>query len=230
MGSRSLSDGAESFKVTVLGPVRSERVVLFGVGRGGNPERHLPLLEALAALGCAVVAPHFERLPPSIPTAADLTLRARRMRLALDAVDAAAVPVAGVGHSLGGAMLIAFAGAQLWTFPHDRVDVAPIERLDRLALLAPATDFFRVPGALDHVRTPIVAWAGTADSLAPPDKMHALARDLAPRVSVETRVVDGAGHFSFMNVPPPQATETLPDRDAFLADLAAEVGRFVTRF
>ena len=39
----------------------------------------------------------------------------------------------------------------------------------------------------------------------------------------------GAGHFSFMDVPPPQTTEPLPDRAAFLAELAGELGDFVTR-
>jgi pimeloyl-ACP methyl ester carboxylesterase len=225
---RSLRDGSTSFKVTVLGPVRPERLVLFGVGLGGNPERHLPLLDVLAARGCTVVAPHFDRLPCPIPTQADLQLRARRMQLALASVDAAAVPVAGVGHSLGAAMLLAFARAQLRTLAGERVDVAPIERLDRLALLAPATDFVRAPGALDQVRTPILAWAGAVDSIAPPEQVRILARGLATRVPVDTRVVDRAGHFSFMNLAPPQTAETLPDRDAFLADLAAEVARFVT--
>jgi alpha-beta hydrolase superfamily lysophospholipase len=225
---RSLPDGAESFNVTVLGPARPARVVLFGVGLGGNPERHLPLLESLAERGCAVVAPHFERLPSPIPTEAELALRARRLSLALEAADAAALPVAGVGHSLGAAMVLGFAGAQLWTIRGERVPVAPIDGLDRLVLMAPATDFVRAPGALDGVRAPILAWAGSADAIATPQQVRLLERALAPRVPVETRVVEGAGHFSFMNVLPPGVSETLPDRDAFLADLAIEVGRFVT--
>jgi len=229
MSTRSLSDGAESFDVTVLEPSRPARAVLFGVGLGGNPERHLPLLESLAERGCVVVAPHFARLPSAIPTLADLQLRARRMRLALDTVDAAALPVAGVGHSLGASTLLAFAGAQAWTILRERVPVAPIERLDRLALMAPATDFFRAPGALDGVRTPILAWAGAADTIATPEQVRLIERCLAPRVPAETRVIDGAGHFSFMNQLPPHITDTFPDREAFLAGLAVEVGRFVTR-
>jgi predicted dienelactone hydrolase len=106
--------------------------------------------------------------------------------------------------------------------------VAPIDGLDRLVLTAPATDFVRAPGALDGVRAPILAWAGSADAIATPQQVRLLERALAPRVPVETRVVEGAGHFSFMNVLPPGVSETLPDRDAFLADLAIEVGRFVT--
>lgn len=228
MSTRSLEDGNESFNVTILGPARPARVALFAVGLGGNPERHLPLFESLADRGCAVVAPHFERLPSPVPTLAQLALRARRLSLALDAVDAAALPVAGVGHSLGAATLLALAGAQLWTILREPVPVAPIARLDRLALLAPATDFVRAPGALDGVRAPILAWAGTADPFAPPDAVRVIERALGPRVPVETRVTEGAGHFSFMNLLPPNVAEPLPDRDAFLADVALQVGRFVT--
>jgi alpha-beta hydrolase superfamily lysophospholipase len=225
---RSLRDGVESFNVTLIEPSRPSRVVLFSVGLGGNPERHLPLLESLVARGCSVVAPHFERLPSPIPTEADLRLRARRLLLALDAVDAPALPVAGVGHSLGAALLLAFAGARISTILREPVAVAPIARLDRLALMAPATDFVRAPGALDGVRSPILVWAGTGDAFAPPEQVRILERSLAPRVPVETRVIDGAGHSSFMNLPPPNVPDPLADRDAFLATLAAEVGRFVT--
>jgi alpha-beta hydrolase superfamily lysophospholipase len=228
VSTRSLLDGTESFEVTVLERSAPARVVLFGVGLGGNPERHLPLLESLVERGCAVVAPHFERLASAIPTLADLQRRARRMRLALDAVNGAALPVAGVGHSIGATMLLALAGAQAWTIRRERVAASPIDRLDRLALMAPATDFFRAPGAFDGLRAPILAWAGAADTVVTPEQVRLIEHCLAPRVPVETRVIDGAGHFSFMNQLPPHITDSFPDRDALLADLAAEVGRFVT--
>jgi alpha-beta hydrolase superfamily lysophospholipase len=226
---RSLSDSGESFEVTLLEPPAAVRVVLFCVGLGGNPERHLPLLESLAARGCAVVAPHFERLPSPVPTEADLRLRARRAQLALDAAVSPSLPVAGVGHSLGATVLLALAGAQIWTFARERLVVAPLARLDRLVLMAPPTDFLRAPGALDGVHTPILAWAGSRDAFAAPEQVRLIERALAPRVPVETRVVDGASHFSFMNLPPPQTTETLPDRDAFLGTLAEEIAGFVIR-
>jgi hypothetical protein len=41
------------------------------------------------------------------------------------------------------------------------------------------------------------------------------------------RVVQGAGHFSFMNNPPPNTTDSLPNREAFLAKLALEICQFV---
>jgi hypothetical protein len=63
--------------------------VLFAVGGGGNQERHLPLLEALAADGCQVIAPHFERFSVPTPTAAMLHPRARRLQQAIVAAQRA---------------------------------------------------------------------------------------------------------------------------------------------
>ncbi len=224
---RSLPDGSESFEVTVLEVASSSRVVLFSVGRGGDPARHLPLLSALAELGCIVVAPHFERLASPVPSEHDLSLRARRLRLALDAVAPRGASVVGVGHSIGATMLLALAGGRLWLRAGHALDIAPDERLERLALFAPATGFFQAPGALDALRTPIVAWAGTADSITPPTQAEALREVLAPRVPVDVRVVEDAGHFSFMHAPPPQTTEPLADREGFLTQLTADVCRFV---
>ena len=100
------------------------------------------------------------------------------------------------------------------------------ERLSKLALFAPATDFFRAPGALDGVRVPILAWAGTKDTITPPAQTEFLKEALQGRVAVEVRVEDGAGHFSFMNVPPPNVEEPLSNRDAFLARVTTSLLSF----
>lgn len=228
MSKLSLKDGSESFDVTVLEPAATSRIVLFAVGGGGNPERHLPLLTSLAGHGCTVIAPHYERLVSPMPTDHDLLLRSHRLRLALNAVAPPGMSAAGVGHSIGAAMLLALAGGQVWMRPGHRLSISPDGRLDRLGLLAPATGFFQAPGALDAVRTPILAWAGTKDAITPPAQAKFLEHALEARVPVEVRIVEGAGHFSFMHSPPPQTVEPLPDRDAFLAGLTAEVCRFVT--
>jgi pimeloyl-ACP methyl ester carboxylesterase len=225
----SLTDGAETFDVTVLEAAAPRRVVLFAVGGGGNPERHLSLLTYLAEQGCTAVAPHFERLTSPKVSDHDLLLRARRLRLALDRVARPGLLVAGVGHSIGAATLVALAGGQVWIRPGETLAIEPDGRLDRLVLLAPATGFFRAPGALDAVRTPILAWAGTHDTITPSAQAQLLEHELGARIPVEVRVAEGAGHFSFMNVPPPQSIEPLLDREGFLASLALEVGRFVTR-
>ena len=224
-----LNDDDGPFDVTVVEADAPSREVLFAVGGGGNPERHLPLLRALAASGCTVVAPHFDRLTSPAPTDAHLLLRARRLRLALDAVARPGLPAAGVGHSIGTTLLLALAGGEVWMRPGHRLSIAPDVRLQRLALLAPATDFFQAPGALDAVRTPLLVWAGTKDVITPPSQAELLERALGPRVPVTLRLIEGAGHFSFMAVPPPGTAEPLADRDAFLAALTAEVCGFVAR-
>jgi alpha-beta hydrolase superfamily lysophospholipase len=209
---RRLADDSESFDVTVVEAARPQRIVLFAVGAGGNPERHAPLLAFLAAAGCAVVAPHFARLASPRPTEAELLLRARRLRIALDAVAAAGVPVAGVGHSIGGTMLVALAGGQIWMRAGVRLSIEPDARLSRLVAF---------------VALPIQVWAGSADDLAGIEHAQLLVDALATRAPVDLRLREGAGHFSFMDAPPPQVTEPLADRDAFLAELRRETLRFV---
>jgi alpha-beta hydrolase superfamily lysophospholipase len=228
MTNLSLRDGSESFGVTLLEAAEPARVVLFAVGGGGNPERHRPLLEALAANGCQVIAPHFERLSAPAPSAATLQLRARRLQQALDTLARSGLPVAGVGHSIGTTMLLALVGARAWTIAAEPLTIAPDDRIDRLALLAPATDFFRAPGALSAVHTPILAWAGTRDLITPVAQAEYLAQALATQARVELRVVEGANHFSFMHALPPQVEDTLPDRAQFLSELIEQLCRFIT--
>ena len=57
-----LNDGEASFGASVLAPADPRCTVIFAVGSGGNPARHLHLLNSLAEGGCSVIAPHFDRL------------------------------------------------------------------------------------------------------------------------------------------------------------------------
>lgn len=225
----TLADGSEPFDVTVLESISRSRVVLFAVGAGGNPERHLPLLTALAESGHTVIAPHFERLASPAPAEDELLLRARRLTLALDAVVPHGSMVTGVGHSIGAATLLALAGGQMWLGAGRRVNVTPDHRLARLVLLAPPTGFFQVDGALDSVSSPLLAWAGSRDAITPPDNVHRLAHVMGDRLPVDVRVTEGAGHFSFMDLPPPHSVEPLSDRQAFLDELSEEIRSFLTR-
>lgn len=227
MQTQTLQDGAESFKVSVHEAEKISPVVLFAVGAGGQPERHATLLDVLTESGCTVVAPHFERLASPVPSEADLTLRARRLSLALDAFVQPGTTAAGVGHSIGAATLVALAGAQMWLGPGRRVNIAPDGRLTRLALLAPPTGFFQAPGALDAMRVPILAWAGSEDGITPPAQTEWLAHAMSDWQTVDVRVTAGAGHFSFMDQPPPQTTEPLPNKQAFLREYSSEVCKFL---
>jgi pimeloyl-ACP methyl ester carboxylesterase len=224
---RFLHDGGESFEVTTLDVERPSRVVLFAVGGGGNPERHAPLLCSLAERDCVVVAPHFERLVSPTPTDEHLLLRARRLKLALDSVARPGVPVSGVGHSIGATMLLALTGGEVWMRPGAPLPIGRDERIERLALMAPATNFFRAPGALDPVRTPLLVWAGTDDTITPSAQAEFLSQTLGARLPVTLHAVEGAGHFSFMNILPTHVSDPLANREAFLAALASEICRFV---
>jgi predicted dienelactone hydrolase len=227
MRMQTLQDGAESFIVSVHEVAENSPVVLFAVGAGGQPKRHSTLLNALAESGCTVVAPHFERLASPIPTEVDLTLRARRLSLTLDAFVQPSATAAGVGHSIGAATLVALTGAQMWLGTGRRVDITPDSRLTRLALLAAPTGFFKAPGALDAVRIPILAWVGSKDGITPPAQTEWLAHAVRDWQTVDIRVTDGADHFSFMDLPPPQTTEPLPNKQAFLREYSSEVCKFV---
>lgn len=227
MRAQTLQDGAESFEVSVHEAARTSPVVLFAVGAGGQPERHATLMDALVESGCTVIAPHFERLASPVPSEADLTLRARCLSLALDAFVQPGTTAAGVGHSIGAATLLALAGAQMWLGPGRRVNIAPDGRLARLALLAPPTGFFQAPGALDAVRLPILAWAGSEDVITPAAQSEWLAHTMRDWQTVDVHVTSGAGHFSFMDLPPPQITEPLPNKQAFLQEYSKVVCKFV---
>ena len=228
MRSLNVSDGAERFEVTLLAAPGAARSVLFAVGGGGDPRRHQPLLESLAAHGCNVIAPHAVRLQSPRPTPDELLQRARRLRLALEVAAPAELPVVGVGHSIGAAILLGLAGAQLWLSANGPLPLECVARLNRLALLAPATDFFRPPGALAAVRIPIGVWAGALDTITPPAQARFLAEALGPD-QLELHVDEEAAHFSFMHTPPPQWIDTMCDREAFLARLSAQVCGFVAR-
>lgn len=223
----SLKNANLSFDVTYLEGVNAKRIVLFAVGAGGNPERHLPLLTSLAQNGCNVVAPHFERIVAPRPTLDELMLRARCLRLAIDFAARPNMPIIGVGHSIGATILIAFAGGQMWLGPGQQVPIRTDERLKCLVLFTPPTGFFQAPGALHAVCTPIQLWAGTHDVITPFAQAEFLKQEIGNQVTVDLRVIEGATHFSFMNTLPPQISDTLANRNGFLANLAVEVQNFL---
>lgn len=228
MQTRTLPDRAQPFDVSVRESTGSSIVVIFAVGAGGNPERHHTLLDTLAESGCTVVAPYFERLVSLTPTETELTLRARRLSLALDAFVQPGATVAGVGHSIGATTLVALGGGQIWLGPGQPVEITPDERLTRLGLLAPAMGFFQAPGALAEVRIPVLAWVGSEDRITPPAQTIWLADTMRDWQAVDVRITNGADHFSFMDQRPPQSVEVLANKQAFLQEHSSALCQFVT--
>lgn len=227
METRVVRDGAESFDVSVRGTETSAITVLFAVGAGGNPERHVTLLNTLAAEGCFVIAPHFERLASPVPTEEELARRARRLSLTLDALKGAGSVAVGVGHSIGASTLLAMVGAQMWLGPGKQMTINLNEHLTRLALLAPPTGFFHAPGALEAVRLAVLVMCGSHDHITPPTQSEWLAENMPDRRTIEVRIIEGAGHFSYMDLPPPYIVDSMPNKSDFLNEHAKAICEFL---
>ncbi len=209
-----------------LKPENASSVVLFATGSGGNPERHEGLLKSLSKNGCVVVAPYFERIAQPMPQEEELMQRVSLIREALKNAGELNLPLVGIGHSIGATLLMAMAGAQMWLGPGKRLSIDKYV-FKKLVLFAPPTGFFRAPNALDELRVPMQLWGGALDTITPPAQLEFLTKALNPDIAVEMRVEKEAGHFSFMNSLPPHVTDTLQNRDAFLAEMTGEVCRFV---
>lgn len=227
MGVVCVDTELDSFAVTRIEAEESRCIALFAVGRGGNPARHLPLMQTMADKGCTVIAPHFEMLASIAPTKAELDLRIRRLEASIDACADSELPVVGIGHSIGATALLALQSAEGQTLDGGQLICGSSPRLERLALLAPPTDFFRRPGALSRIKAPIKIWVGAKDTITPPAQSQFLMDALSARTTVEIKVDPDAGHFTYMDELPPNAPEPHPDRQAFLVSLADEIGDFL---
>jgi pimeloyl-ACP methyl ester carboxylesterase len=223
----SIKDGDDTFDVTVLQPGCAVRSVLFAAGRGGNPMRHLGLLQTLASHGALIVAPHFEMLASSIPTEADLTGRGRRLVSAMNSCCSPDLPIIGVGHSIGAVVLLMLAGAAASTFFGNTLTFSADQSFESLVLFSPPTNFFRRPGALAPVKIPMQVWAGGKDTITPPVQARFLKEMLADKAPIDIHIVEDAGHFTFMNELPPNIVDPHPARDAFLQFLGEEVSRYL---
>ncbi|MFF4582155.1 alpha/beta hydrolase family protein [Streptomyces sp. NPDC001389] len=204
--------------------MNDERVVLFAAGAGGDPERYRPLLEHLAGQDCQVIAPCFEPFVAREATTAELLARPVGLVEALHRWASPDAAVVVVGHSIGGWAGLCLAGATPWGRDGKPLDVPREPRVGRLVLYAPAAGWFAAPGALDTVTAPMLVYAGEMDTVTPVEQ--AIRLKSAP-AQVDVRVVPGAGHFSFMNTPPPGTVESEGfDRGPFLSELAQATTAF----
>ncbi|MFO1068671.1 MAG: hypothetical protein U1E14_09125 [Geminicoccaceae bacterium] len=220
-------DHAGPAAVTLLVAERPRCIVLFAAGRGGDPQRHRPLLETLRARGCTVVAPRLALLPSPVPTGPELAARVDGLGTAADRHADAGLPLVGVGHSLGAVALLVLAGAEARTLAGEAVTAVP-RPIDRLLLLAPPAGFLLHPGALDAVSARVLIRVGGADTVTPPAQAALLRDRLARHVPAGLRLDPAAGHFSYMDELPPGVADAQPGRAAFLAALADDVARFAT--
>ncbi|MET9229491.1 alpha/beta fold hydrolase [Lentzea sp. NPDC003310] len=200
-------------------------IVLFAVGGGGDPERHRPLLDHLAARGHQVIAPSFPRLHPQQATWEDYLARPLGLVEALRDVDPDA-EVAVVGHSIGAWAGLCLAGATPWSRDRAPLEVPRDSRVRRLVLYTPPAGWFAAPGALDAVTTPMLVYVGELDTFVPASEVELLR---AAPAEVDLRVVPKAGHFGFVHVPPPGVEDDPAfDRNGFLARMVDETSAFVS--
>ncbi|UXU08783.1 MULTISPECIES: alpha/beta hydrolase [Agrobacterium] len=222
-----VSNELESFTITRVEAKNPKWIALFAVGRGGNPSRHRHLLQTLANGNCTVIAPHFEMLTSIAPTKAELDMRIRRLEASIDDCTSSNLPIVGIGHSIGATAMLALQGAEGETLDGQQLIRGSTPRLERLAVLAPPTDFFRRPGALDRIKMPMKIWVGDKDTITPPAQSRFLMDVLTAQASVALQVDPDAGHFTYMDELPPNVPEPHPDRHTFLAGLADEVTAFL---
>lgn len=201
--------------------------VIFSAGSGGNPERHLPLLQSLVESGCKVIAPYFERLVSPIPSAQELYLRLTSLQTALDLANKLKLPIVGIGHSIGATLLLSLAGGRMWMNADKCLSIEKNEHIRKLVLFTPPTGFFQAPNSLNNIQIPIQAWGGTLDTITPPQQLEVFHRTLSNQAQVDIRLIEGAGHFTFMNILPPNMIDPMEKRDEFLTQLSSEVCKFV---
>ncbi len=224
---QQLTDGQNTFTVTLIEVEQPAGLVVFAAGRGGSPLRHLGTLRALARQGYTVVAPHFDMLPAMAPTKQDLDTRIRRLQLAMQQCVSAGLSVMGMGHSLGCVALLVLAGAKARTRAGDEVAVSTPLNFDGLVLLAPAIDFFMHPDASLNVDARLYLRTGKQDSVVPPERVNVFAQKLSDPTKVDFYTDEDAGHFSYMDQLPPQVDDCQPHRQTFLSILAEDVGIFL---
>ena len=233
-------------------------LVIISHGSGGTHLSHRELARHLALQGFVVGVPEHPFNNRNDNTLANtvelLATRPRDIRTAVDWFFAhspfSSVVAAGsfsmVGHSMGGYTALALAGGVPTSLPHQtadrqarRIEVTADPRLKAIVLLAPATVWFRLRGALDQVTTPILMIASYHDEQCPYFYMCQLVVDGVPDAAkVQYRLVENAGHYSFLGPwPESMRSPAIPpsldppgfDRRRFLDELYVDVADFLTQ-
>ena len=246
------SIGPYVFDATTDAPIAPGRfpVCVVSHGGGGSHLLYRSIAGHLAAHGFIVVSPEHagdNRNDRSLSnTDAAAIARPGQTSRALDAVledaffnaAADADRIAMLGHSMGGYTALALVGGHPWSRSGAALPVVADARIRAAVLLAPATDWFMAPGALDDVHVPLLALAGEHDPITPAESIRKVLSHLPASTPLEFSVVAGAGHFSFLtpfpaalqrpNFPPSQDPPGF-DREQFHRELPEIIRAFLAR-
>jgi predicted dienelactone hydrolase len=229
-------------------------LVAISHGNGGSHLLHRTLAVHLTRHGFVVVLPEHpfnnQNDNSLANTAANLAHRPRHLRLAIDqtyAMFGSTVEpsrVAVVGHSIGGYTALALAGGHPTASPHESdvdqprpIEVQADDRVKAVVLLAPATPWLMLDGALADVDIPILMLSGAKDEHTTLWHADIVKKGVADVARVEHHVIENAGHYSFQSpyppdmIDPPSRDQDPPgfDRVAFHESLNADVLTFLRR-
>lgn len=249
---KGVTIGPFSWEATLDAPPASGRfpVCVISHGAGGSHLLYRTIATHLARSGWMVVcpeAPKDNRNDRSLSyTDEAVTNRCIHLPKTLDAIFGHATfgPVADaqrialVGHSLGGCAALALAGGQPWSRNRAPIPVQPDPRFRAAVLMAPATGYYRGPGALEKVSGTFLVLTGEKDDATPSEEIRQDLRGLPSTVSCDLVVVRGAGHYSFLSpfpvsmrspdFPPAQDPEGF-NREQFHAELPGIIESFLTK-
>ena len=232
-------------------------LVLISHGKGGSLWVYRTLAHYLACRGFVVGLPEHpfnNRNNNSWEgTISNLTARPCHLHLATNGLfghqklAASLQPdtVAVIGHSMGGYTGLALAGGLPTSFSWESSDGQPHAvlttvdgRVRALVLLAPATPWFMAEGALRGVRAPILLLEAEKDEHTTHEHAQIVLNGVPDQHKIEHRVIENAGHFSFlspfpeaMTGPAFQPSQDPPgfDRVRFHEELNAEIVAFLWR-
>lgn len=144
---------------------------------------------------------NLENRPRHIHTAIDWFLENEKFAVVLKANS-----ISIIGHSTGGVTALSVAGGIPTSLPNESLDgqlkqinVAHYRKIKSLVLLAPGTVWFREKGALSGVDIPILMITAEKDQFIQPFHAQIVLDGVADSRKVEHRIVENAGHFSFLS-------------------------------
>ncbi|WP_039948142.1 alpha/beta hydrolase family protein [Leptospira fainei] len=142
--------------------------------------------------------------------------------------------IAVIGHSMGGYTALALAGGVPWTKQGEKIEVPSDSRVQAIVLMAPGAGWFM--NSLSKVTVPILLLIAEHDPITPRWNAEVVLDSVPDRSLVTFRMIENAGHFSFLSPFPtamknpgfPPSTDPAGfDRERFHKNLPNDILNFL---